>query len=73
MGADNNTSTLATQETLVKNLVYITNIQEGKLGTTKNAQDTSKNPSKQDDKKISPLEKSNSINSNDNLKAYGES
>ena len=43
----------------------------------KNAQDTSKNPSKQDDQKptakTSPLEKSNSINSNDNLKAYGES
>ena len=46
---------------------------EGKLGTMKNAQDTSKNPSKQDDKKISPLEKSDSVDSNDNLKAYEES
>ena len=35
LGADN-VSTLATQETLVKNLVYITNIPEGKLGTMKN-------------------------------------
>ena len=73
LGADDDASTLATQEHLVENLVYITNIQEGKLGTTKHAQDTSKNPSKQDDKKISPLEKSDSVNSNDNLKAYGES
>ena len=37
LGADDDTSTLATQGTSVKNLVYITNIQEGKLGTTKNA------------------------------------
>ena len=77
MGGDDDALTLATQETLVKNLVYITNIQEGKLDTTKNAQDNSKNPSKQDDKKptvkTSPLEKSNSVNNNDNLKAYGES
>ena len=36
LGADDNASTLATQETLVKNLVYIMNIQEGKLGTMKN-------------------------------------
>ena len=73
LGADDDTSTLATQETLVKNLVYIMNIQEGKLGTLKNTQDTSKNPSEQDDKKTSPLEKSDSVNSNDNLKACGES
>ena len=36
-GGDDDTSTLATQDTLVKNLVYITNIQEGKLDTMKNA------------------------------------
>ena len=36
LGADDNASMLATQETLVKNLVYIMNIPEGKLGTTKN-------------------------------------
>ena len=34
--ADDDTSTLATQETLAKNLVYITNIPEGKLDRTKN-------------------------------------
>ena len=73
LGADDDASTLATQETSAKNLVYIMNIPEGKLGTTKNAQDTSKNPSEQDNKKISPLEKSASVNSIDNLKAYGES
>ena len=36
LGADDDVSTLTTQETLVKNLVYIMNIPEGKLGTTKN-------------------------------------
>ena len=42
----------------------------------KDAQNDGKNPSKQDDKKptvkTSPLEKSISVNSNDNLKDYGE-
>ena len=37
LGVDDDAWTLTTQETLVKNLVYITNIQEGKLGTMKNA------------------------------------
>ena len=73
LGADDDALMLATQETLVKNLVYITNIPEGKLGTMKNVRDSSKNPGKQDDKKSSPLEKSDSITSNDNLNAYGES
>ena len=73
MGADDDALTLTTQETLVKNLVYIMSIQEGKLDTMKNARDTGKNSSEQDNKKISPLEKSDSINSNANLKAYGES
>ena len=73
LGADDDASTLATQETLVKNLLYIRNIPEGKLGTTKNVRDSSKNPGKQDDKKSSPLEKSDSVTCNDNLKAYGES
>ena len=36
LGADDDVSTLATQETLAKNLVYITNIPEGKLDHTKN-------------------------------------
>ena len=39
----------------------------------KNVRDSSKNPGEQDDKKCSPLEKSNHIASNDNLKVYGES
>ena len=73
LGADDDTLMLATQETLAQNLVYIMNIPEGKLDTMKNAQDSSKNPNKQDNKKISLLEKSDSINSNDNLKAYRES
>ena len=77
LGVDDDASTLATQETLVKNLVYITNIQEEKPGTMKDAQNNGKNPSEQDDKKptakTSPLEKSISVNSNDNLKDYGES
>ena len=73
LGADNDTSMLTTQATLVKNLVYITNVPEGKLGTTKNVQDSSKNPSKQDNKNFSPLEKYDIITSNDNLKAYRES
>ena len=36
LGADDDALMLATQETLVKNLVYITNIPEGKLDRTKN-------------------------------------
>ena len=36
LGADDNVSTLTTQETLAKNFVYITNIPEGKLDRTKN-------------------------------------
>ena len=36
LGADDDASTLATQETSAKNLVYITNIPEGKLDCTKN-------------------------------------
>ena len=36
LGADNDALTLATQETSAKNLVYITNIPEGKLDHTKN-------------------------------------
>ena len=39
----------------------------------KNVRDSSKNPGKQDDNKISPLEKSSQVTSNDKLNAYGES
>ena len=72
MGVDDNASTLATQETLVKNLVYIMNIQEESKGITKDARNDGRNPSEQHDKKptarTSPLEKSLSVNHNDNLK-----
>ena len=39
LGADNDTSTLASQETSARNLVYITNMPEGTLDATKNAQE----------------------------------
>ena len=73
LGADDDALMLDTEETSAKNLVYIMNIPEGKLGTTKNVQDSSKNPGEQDDKPCSPLEKSDSVTSNDNLNVYGES
>ena len=61
----------------MKNLVYITNIEEEKQGTVLDARNDGKNPSKQDDKKptakTSPLENSISVNCNDNLKDYGKS
>ena len=73
LGADDNASTLATQETSAKHLVYITNMPEGTLDAAKNAQDSSKNTSEQDNQKCSPLEKPDQVTSNDNLNAYGES
>ena len=73
LGADDDASTLATQETSAKNLVYIMNMPEGTLETMKNVQDSSKNTSEQDDKKPSPLEKTDQVSSNDQLNAYGES
>ena len=73
LGADDDASTLATQEALAKNLVYIMNMPEGKLGTMKNVQDSSKNLGEQDEKQYSPSGKSDSVTSNDNLNVYGES
>ena len=73
LGADDDASMLATQETSAKNLVYITNLPEGKLDRTKNVRDSSKNSGEQDNKKNSPLEKSDQVTSNDKLNAYGES
>ena len=43
------------------------------LDAAKNVQDSSKNTSEQDDKKCSPLEKSDQVTSNGKLNAYGES
>ena len=45
---------------------------EGTLVTVKNVQDSSKNTSKQDDEKHSPLEKTDQVTSNDKLNVYGE-
>ena len=77
MGVDDDTSTLATQETSVKKLVFITNIQAERQGSIKDTHNDSKNPREQIDKKptpkTSPLEKSLPINHNDDLKDYGES
>ena len=57
LGADDDASTLATQETLAENLVYVKNIPDGKLAYTKNARDSSKNSSEKDGKSSSLLEK----------------
>ena len=73
LGADDDASALATQETLAKNLVYITNIPDGKIDRMKSTQDSSKNSDKQDGKKNSLLENSDKVTSNDKLNAYGES
>ena len=73
LGADDDASTLATQETSAKNLVYITNIPDGNLDCTKNIRDSSKNSGEQDDKQSSLLEKPDQVTSNDKLNTYGES
>ena len=73
LGADDDASTLATQETLAKNLVYITNIPDGKLDCTKKTRDSSKNSGKQDGKASSLLEKPDQLIRKDTLIAYGES
>ena len=73
LGADNDASTLATQENPAKNLVYITNMPEGTLEATENVRDPSKNTNEQDDKKPSPIEKTDQVTSNDQLNAYKES
>ena len=73
LGVDDDASTLATQENPEKNLVYITNMPEGTLETTENVRDPSKNTNEQDDKKPSPVEKTDQVTSNDQLNAYEES
>ena len=72
LGADDDASTLATQETPAKKLVYKTNMPEGTLKTTVNVRDSSRNTNKQDDKKPSPVEKTVQVTSNDQLNAYEE-
>ena len=73
LGAEDDASMLATQETSAKNLVYITNMPEGTLETVKNVRDSSKSTSEQDDKKPSPLEKTTQVTSIGKLKDYEES
>ena len=73
LGADDDESMLATQETLAKNLVYIMNIPDGKMDCTKTTRDSSKNSGEQDGKQSSLLENPNQVTSNDKLNAYGES
>ena len=73
LGADGDASTLATQENPAKNLVYITNMPECTLETSENVRDPSKNTNEEDDKKPSPVEKTDQITSNVQLNAYEES
>ena len=46
---------------------------EGTLETTENVRDPSKNTNEQDDKKPSPVEKTNQVTSNDQLNVYKDS
>ena len=73
LGADDDISPLATQENPAKKLVYITNIPECTLETRENVRDPSKNTNEEDDRKPSPVEKTNQITSNVQLNAYEES
>ena len=72
LGADDDALTLTTQETLAKNLVYITNIPDRKMDRMKITQDSSKNSGEQDEKQSSLLENPDQVTSNDQLNAYGE-
>ena len=72
LGADDDASTLATQENPPKKLVYITNIPERTLETSQNTRDSSKNTNEEDDRKPSPVEKTDQITSNVQLNAYEE-
>ena len=73
LGIDDDASMLATQETLAKNLVYVTNIPDGKLAHTDIARDSSKNSSEKDGKPSSLLEKPDQLIRKDTLNAYGTS
>ena len=71
--ADDDASTLATQENPLKKIVYITNMPEDTLETSENVRDSSKNTNEEDDRKPSPVEKTDQITSNVQLNAYEES
>ena len=48
------------------------NMQEGSLETTEYVRDPSKNANEEDDKKPSPVEKTDQVTNNDQLNAYEE-
>ena len=74
LGADDDVSTLATQENPAKKLVYITNMPEGAVETSQiYVRDPSKNTNEEDDRKTSPVEKTDQITSHVQLNAYEES
>ena len=73
LGADDDASTLATQGNPAKKLVYITNMPECTLETSKNVRDHSENTNEEDDRKPSPVEKTDQITSYVQLNAYEES
>ena len=73
LGADDDTSTLTTQENPPKKLVYITNMPECTLETSKNIRDSSKSTNEEDDRKPSPVEKTDQITSYVQLNVYEES
>ena len=72
LGADDNASTLATQDSPSKNLVDITNMPECTLETSENVRESSKNTNEKDDRKPSPVEKTNQLTSNVQLNDYEE-
>ena len=73
LGADDDASTLATQENPSKKLVYITNMPECTLETSENVRGSNKNTNKEDDRNPSPVEKTGQITSNVQLNDYEES
>ena len=73
LGADNDASTLATQENPPKKLVYITNMPECTLETSENIRDSSRNTNEEDDRKPIPVEKTDQITGNVQFNAYEES
>ena len=73
LGADDDASTLATQDNPSKKLVYIMNMPECTLETSENVRESSKNTKEKDDRKPSPVEKTDQLTSNVQLNDYEES
>ena len=73
LGIDDDASTLATQENPPKKLVYITNMPECTLEISDKVRDSSKNTNEEDDRKPSPVEKTDQITSNVQLNDYKQS